>query len=246
MVGDSLSEGVGDPADGIRGLRGQLRGWVFRLVDACGDAGRPLEVVNLAVRGADVARVRSDQLVDGLSSRPDASVCFIGVNDVFRPGFDVAAFARDYDAVVTGLATSTSGPVVVMTLHDVVRGLPLPARTRRRVHERVAAANAVILDVASRTGAALIETDRFSDELSAGRLLSIDRLHPNAAGHQRIATEVLDVLRDVPELGLRDVHLAEVRRRPEVAHALWLVRYGPGLLWRGGALPDLLGRRSTR
>lgn len=258
VVGDSLSEGVGDPAGGIPGLRGQLRGWVARLADACAQAGRPLDVTNVAVRGADVARVRSTQLGRGLSNRPDASVCFIGVNDMFRPGFDPAVFADDYGVVVSGLAGATPGPVVVMTLHDVVRGLPLPGRTRQRVRHRVAAANAVIRDVATRTGAVLIDAGRFSDELSAGGLLSIDRLHPNAAGHQRIAAEVLDVLRGVPELGLLDVRLPESRRcgvrlpggaghlaphRVEVAHALWLVRYGPGLLWRGGALPDLFRRR---
>lgn len=241
VVGDSLSEGVGDPAGGIPGLRGQLRGWVARLADACAQAGRPLDVTNLAVRGADVARVRSTQLGRGLSSRPDASVCFIGVNDVFRPGFDPVVFGDDYRMVVSTLVSATTGPVVVMTLHDVVRALPLPGRTRQRVRDRVRAANAVIGDVATRTGAVVIDTGRFSDELAAGGLLSIDRLHPNAAGHRRIAAEVLDVLRGVPELGLHGVRLPEVRGS-EVAHAWWLVRHGPGLLWRGGALPDLLRR----
>lgn len=255
VLGDSLSEGVGDPAPGWAGLRGELRGWVGRLAQACAAAGRPMQVTNLAVRGGDVAAVRSGQLPAAPAGFADASVCFVGVNDVFRPGFDVDTFRADLDAVVRALVARTVGPVLLMSLPDVACPLPLPSAARSRVRGRISAVNACVREQARTHGVELLDIEPFVAELAEGGLLSIDRLHPGARGHQRLAAEVLTVLARHPALQLQGVPPPEPARsrpgtrgrvaRSELAHALWLLRFGPGLVWRGGTVPDLLRGRDT-
>lgn len=252
MLGDSLSEGVGDPAPGWAGLRGELRGWVGRLAQACAAAGRPLQVTNFAVRGGDVAAVRLRQLPAAPAGFADASVCFVGVNDVFRPGFDVDTFRADLDAIVRALVARTVGPVLLMSLPDVACPLPLPPAARSRVRGRTAAVNACVHELARTHGVELLDTERFAAELAEGGMLSIDRLHPGTQGHQRLAAEVLTVLAGHPALQLQGVpppgpvpSRSGTRgrvARSDLVHALWLLRYGPGLVWRGGSVPDLLRR----
>jgi lysophospholipase L1-like esterase len=82
-VGDSVTEGVGDPG------RDGLQGWVHHLAD---EAGLQL-VANLARAGARVADVRRHQLERAVAAEPDVVTCAIGVNDVLRPRCDVDAVA---------------------------------------------------------------------------------------------------------------------------------------------------------
>jgi lysophospholipase L1-like esterase len=236
-VGDSVTEGVGDPA------RGGLHGWVRYLAE---DAGCRL-VVNLARAGARVADVRRLQLERAVAVAPDVVTCAIGVNDVLRPAFDAGEFAADYDHVIGVLAAAATRGVLTMTLHDVAAGLPLRAAARARLRERTAQANAVIEEVASRHGAWLLDV-RAAPALRSAGMLSVDLLHPNRRGHRFIASSAADVLREngvlppgppaaVPEADPLPVRLAASGR-----HLLWVGRHvvaagRRSLAHRGSAAP---------
>ncbi|WP_219413329.1 SGNH/GDSL hydrolase family protein [Pseudonocardia nigra] len=228
-VGDSVSEGVGDP----RG--GRLHGWVPYLA---ADAGFVL-VANLARTGATVAAVRRDQLEAAVALAPDVVTCVVGVNDVLCGRFDAAAFEVHYDHVVGTLSAAASRGVLTMTLHDITAGLPLPRPARAAVRSRTGRANAVIERVARRHGAWVLDGTA-APALRAAGMLSIDRLHPNARGHRFIAASALDVLRAHglvpagPAAVAPPVDSLPARLAAGARHALWLGR-------RAVALP---GRRA--
>jgi lysophospholipase L1-like esterase len=219
-VGDSLSEGVGDP------VRDGLQGWVHHLAD---EAGFQL-VANLARAGARVADVRRHQLERAVAAAPDVVTCAIGVNDVLRPGFDEAGFATDYDHVIGVLTAAATRGVLTTTLHDFAAGLPLPAGVRARLRDRTAQANAVIEEVARRHGAWVLDS-RTAPALRSAGMLAIDLLHPNRRGHRFLASSAADVLREngvlasatrtaVPDADPLPVRLAATGR-----HLLWVARH---------------------
>lgn len=221
-MGDSLSEGVGDP---LAGWSGQLRGWVRHL----GSAERRLHLVgNLARSGATVALLRRTQLPRVAELRPDLVTCVIGVNDVLRPRFDPEGFERDYEHVIGQLRACASRGVVTMNLHDVAEALPLPARWREALEANIQAANAVIERVSARHAAALLDT-RDQPSLVRAGMLCLDRLHPNERGHRHVAAAVLRLLRSrellppgpEPPVPVVPIHH---RMRSEAHHLAWLVR----------------------
>ncbi|MFD4117490.1 SGNH/GDSL hydrolase family protein [Streptomyces niveus] len=188
-VGDSVSEGVGDPYRG-----GALRGWIHYLTAE--PAGRPgLELVaNLARSGATVAALRRDQLDRAVALAPAYITCVIGVNDVIAGRFDVARFEDDYAHVVAALSGAAGVGVLTMTLHDVGAALPLPRARRARLRRRIAEANEVIERVSRRHGAWLIDA-RLAVRPDAAGIVCVDRLHPNRRGHRYLAALAGDLLR---------------------------------------------------
>jgi len=224
-VGDSLTEGVGDPH------WGGLHGWIHYLTSDSA-AGIPLILVaNLARSGATVADLRRRQLHRAVALAPDIITCAIGVNDVIGRRFDAATFEQDYEHVIGALAGAATRGVLTMTLHDVAAGLPLPRDTRVALRCRIAQANTVIERVSEEYGGWVIDA-RAATSMNGLGMLSLDRLHPNRRGHRYIAAFTLDVLRAhgaVAQDGSAAVIPAAdplVRRlRAEAAHLLWLGRH---------------------
>jgi lysophospholipase L1-like esterase len=88
-LGDSLTEGVGDPAgDGWRGWAALLSG---------GLAAKDVDFTNLAVSGAQTRDVLERQTPAALDLRPDIVAVVIGVNDTLRCTFDIHAVAERLD-----------------------------------------------------------------------------------------------------------------------------------------------------
>jgi lysophospholipase L1-like esterase len=220
-VGDSVSEGVGDPG------RDGLRGWIHYM--AAESAGLTL-VANLARSGATVSGLRRHQLDRAVALAPDVVTCTIGVNDVIAPRFDVESFERDYDHVIGTLTEAAGMGVLTMTLHDIAAGLPLPRGKRAELRRRVAQANDVIERVSERYDTWVIDA-RVATPMGTAGMLSVDRLHPNRRGHRYIAAFALDVLRahGVAPAGPRAV-IPEAdslvqRIVAEARHVLWIGRY---------------------
>jgi lysophospholipase L1-like esterase len=184
-VGDSVSEGVGDPR------QGGLHGWVRYLT---ADPGLEL-VANLARSGSTVAGVRRHQLDRAVALVPDLVTCAVGVNDVLGRRFDPVAFERDYAHVVGALTAAASRGVLTMMLHDVAAGLPVPRLLRERLRRRITEANSVIQRVCVEHDAWVLDA-RTAPPLRAAGMLSLDRLHPNRRGHRFIADSALEVLRE--------------------------------------------------
>jgi lysophospholipase L1-like esterase len=107
-LGDSFTEGVGDPypdGTGHRGLsyRGlSYRGWADRFAERLA-ADRPdLRYANLAVRGRLVGQVVAEQVPQAVVMAPDLVSIAAGGNDLLRPRAWLAArrldarWAREY------------------------------------------------------------------------------------------------------------------------------------------------------
>ncbi|WP_027344929.1 SGNH/GDSL hydrolase family protein [Hamadaea tsunoensis] len=174
-IGDSTTEGLDDP-DG----RGGYRGWADRFAGHVAAAHPGLEYANLAVRGRLTAEIRQEQLPVALDLRPDLATVVSGVNDMLRPKFDAdevtGQIGQMQAALIAGGAT-----VITFTMPDPVRVMPLA----RPLRGRFAAYNARLREVSARTGAILL--DLGAHEVAGDpRLWSLDRLHANSAGHERI------------------------------------------------------------
>lgn len=181
-LGDSFTEGVGDP-DGAR--PNGVRGWADRVaaVLASGD----FAYANLAIRGRKLLQIVSTQIDPALEMQPDLVTIYAGANDVLRPRVDIDGLIEAYDVAIGRLAAS-GATVVMFTAYDP-GGSPVFGALRGRF----AIYNELVRQVAERHGATLVDFWRLRDYRD-DRLWDADRMHMSAAGHQRMAIAVLEVL----------------------------------------------------
>ncbi len=185
-IGDSSTEGLDDP-DGAGGYRG----WANRLAERIAISQGSLLYANLAIRGRRTRRIRREQLDGALAMRPDLATLFSGTNDVVERRFDLRHVAGDIEHMHRALI-GAGATLLTFTLPDLTPVMPMG----RFVSPRVEALNNALREIASRTGAVLVD---FAEHPVASdpRLWSADRLHANAAGHARIAAALAHAL-DLP------------------------------------------------
>ncbi|MFC4784525.1 SGNH/GDSL hydrolase family protein [Nocardioides sp. MAHUQ-72] len=199
-VGDSFTEGVGDP-DPTR--PNGLRGWADRVAEVldhqAGDAG--FGYANLAIRGRKLHAIIAEQLDAAIALEPDLVTVYAGANDILRPRVDLDALVADYDRALGRLA-GTGARVLVWTAFD-----PGGSAIYRPVRGRFALYNELVRESADRHGATVVDFWRLK-EYRDWRYWDEDRMHMGPAGHQRMAIEVLDTLgvdHGLEPLPLRDV-----------------------------------------
>jgi lysophospholipase L1-like esterase len=192
-LGDSFTEGLGDPyADGAghRGLGfigSSWRGWADRFAQRLA-ADRPgLRYANLAVRGKLVGEVVADQVPVAVAMAPDLASIAAGGNDLLRPRADPDALADVFGAAVAQLRAAGS-EVLVFTGFDP-RTFPLV----RLIRGKVAAYNMHLRAIADRHDCYLVDlwSMRVLDD---PREWSADRLHLNSDGHRRVALRACQVM----------------------------------------------------
>jgi lysophospholipase L1-like esterase len=187
-VGDSFTEGVGDP-----GPDGVFVGWADRLAvmlaDARAAAAPPgdFRYANLAVRGRLLDQVVAEQVPRALDLRPDLVTFCAGGNDILRPGSDPDAVAERFEAAVARL-TASVGTVMVCTGFDT-RGVPVLGLLRGKI----ATYNAHIRAVADRHGCPVLDLWSLRS-VRDPRAWSPDRLHLSSDGHTRVALRAAQVL----------------------------------------------------
>ena len=182
-LGDSQTEGLND-GDELTGYRG----WADRLAARLAELNPELGYANLAVRGKLAAEVRAEQLAPALALQPDLATVVAGVNDLLRRRFDAGAVAAELEAMF-GALTSAGARVATVTFPDFTALVPLGGRLR----PRILALNAAIAAVAAGHGVTVL--DAFPHPVTAdARILSPDRLHFNATGHQRFADAMAHAL----------------------------------------------------
>lgn len=189
VLGDSQSEGLNDfDAAGVP------RGWADHLAERLAATTSPgLVYANLAVRRCRAAHVRNEQLPAALALEPDLATVAVGMNDVLRHDFDLAATVADIEFTVASLR-EIGCTVAMMTFPDI--GLMIPLLSRLRAREMPL--NAAIRDIAARYGAPML--DIYPMPVSGDPMMwSHDRIHGSTEGHRRIGEGMADLL-GVPDV----------------------------------------------
>ncbi|NLA66177.1 MAG: SGNH/GDSL hydrolase family protein [Leucobacter sp.] len=183
-IGDSFTEGVGDPEPESPG---GLRGWADRFAEVLSGFDDDFAYANLAVRGKLIRQVTEEQLQVAIDLRPDlVSVC-AGGNDVIRPGADPDAVAVQLEYVLRKLR-ETGATVMVFTGVDVAF-----QPVFRSMRGKVAIYNENLRKVAQRHDCIVVDQWAI-EELQDPRLWADDRLHLNALGHHTVARAALRAL----------------------------------------------------
>ncbi len=183
-IGDSFTEGIGDPEPESPGGN---RGWADRVAEVLSSQVEDFAYANLAIRGRLIAQIAAEQVDAAIALKPDLVTFSAGGNDVIRPGADPDRVAQVFEDVVVRLS-DTGATLVVFTGIDtnftpVFRG----------IRGRVAIYNENIRAIADRYDC--IVADQWGlKEVQDLRFFDDDRLHYNALGHHEVARMVLRTL----------------------------------------------------
>lgn len=226
-LGDSFSEGVGDP-DPTR--PNGLRGWADRTAEQLALANPEFRYANLAIRGRKMPQIIAEQIEPAIALEPDLITIYAGGNDILRPKVDIDALVASYEEAVGRLAT-TGATLVMWTAFDAGT-FPLFKPTRGRF----AIYNELVREVAERHGALLLDFWR-AREYRDPRYWDSDRLHMAAPGHQQMAIKVLDLL-GVP-------HTLIAPTLPEVTPVARREQLRNNATWMRGEMLPWVHRRVT-
>lgn len=181
-LGDSFTEGLGDPYPG-----GGLRGWADRFAERLAGDRPSLRYANLAVRGKLLGEVITGQVPRAVAMAPDLVSLAVGGNDLLRPRADPDVLAQTFDDAIAGLSV-IGCDVLIFTGFDP-RTFPLI----RLIRGRAAAYNMHLRAIADRRGCRLV--DLWSMRVLADpREWSADRLHLAPDGHRRVALRACEVI----------------------------------------------------
>ncbi|MYS79397.1 SGNH/GDSL hydrolase family protein [Embleya scabrispora] len=177
-IGDSFTEGVGDP-----GPDGKFLGWADRFAARLAVEQPGLRYANLAVRGKLLHQIVEEQVPLAIAARPDLVTLCAGGNDVLRPGSDPDRLAAEYEEAVAAL-TAAGARVVVFTGFDT-RWVPV----LKLIRGKVATYNELLRAVADRYDCLVADMWGLTS-LHDRRAWSEDRLHLSPEGHDRVALKV--------------------------------------------------------
>jgi lysophospholipase L1-like esterase len=206
-LGDSFTEGVGDVDDS---LPNGVRGWADRFASVLAESDPTFTYANLAIRGKQLLPILAEQIEPALAMHPDLVTLYAGANDVLRPRVDIDGLVEAYDDGV-GQLVDGGAQVVLFTAYDP-GGSPIFGALRGRF----AIYNELVREIADKHGVTLVDFWRMR-EYRDDRMWATDRMHMSSAGHQRMATALLDALGIAhgmarAELGDRPVLTAKERR----------------------------------
>ncbi|MGW2522838.1 SGNH/GDSL hydrolase family protein [Streptomyces sp. NPDC001617] len=233
-LGDSLTEGVGDPVgDGWRGWAALLAG---------GLAEGAVDFTNLAVSGAQTREVLEQQTPAGLALKPDVASVVIGVNDTLRCTFDIHAVAERLDKVYAAF-TGQGATLLTACLPDPGSMLGLPGSLARPLARRQRAVNRVVHALSDRYGAVHLHAAE-ADWITDRAMWSADRLHPGERGHRQLAVRFHSLLAEAG-VGVGAVPSAEPEFSvpPRSASLWWLATAGTA--WVARRCTDLLPQLMT-
>ncbi|MFD5712301.1 SGNH/GDSL hydrolase family protein [Streptomyces pharetrae] len=228
-LGDSLTEGVGDP------VGNGWRGWAALL--AAGLAQEPVRFTNLAVSGAQTRDVLESQLPAGLALRPDLVSVVVGVNDTLRRTFDIRAVAARLDTVY-GAFAGQGAVLLTACLPDPGAVLGLPGALARPLARRQRAVNTVVHALSERHGAVHLHACDGA-WIHDRAMWSADRLHPGERGHRQLALRCHALLaRGGLATGAAPSPEPESPAPTRAARLWWLATAGTG--WVARRCTDLL------
>ncbi|MGX1160468.1 lysophospholipase L1-like esterase [Arthrobacter sp. SLBN-100] len=183
-LGDSFTEGVGDPEPGSPG---GLRGWADRVAEELAVGNGDFAYANLAVRGLLLEQILSQQIGPALALGPDLITLSAGGNDMVFHGSDPDKLAHKLEAGVGVL--SQSGAAVVLFTGPDWASTPVLGRNRAKV----AIFNENVRAIATRYDAFVADLWSLR-QLRDRRMWDPDRLHLSPLGHYAVAKMVLETL----------------------------------------------------
>ncbi|MGC5395745.1 SGNH/GDSL hydrolase family protein [Streptomyces sp. DT20] len=237
-IGDSFTEGVGDPGPG-----GTFVGWADRFAviladqlphpesaqDGTAAAHGHFRYANLAVRGRLLDQIVEEQVPRAKELAPDLVSFCAGGNDIIRPGTDPDDVAERFERAVAELTRSV-GTVLVTTGFDT-RGVPV----LRHLRGKIATYTAHVRSIADRYDCPVLDLWSLRS-VQDRRAWDGDRLHLSPEGHTRVA------LRAAQVLGL-DVPADPDQEWPPQAHRRTLEVRRDDIHWAREYLVPWIGRR---
>ncbi|MFF3314605.1 SGNH/GDSL hydrolase family protein [Streptomyces sp. NPDC003035] len=184
-IGDSFTEGVGDP-----GPDGKYVGWADRFAVLLADQlpeHDAFRYANLAVRGRLLDQIVEEQVPRAKALAPDLVSFCAGGNDIIRPGSDPDDVAERFERAVAEL-TSAVGTVMVTTGFDT-RDVPV----LRHLRGKIATYTAHVRAIADRYGCPVLDLWSLKS-VQDRRAWDSDRLHLSPEGHTRVALRAAQVL----------------------------------------------------
>ncbi|MDO5051477.1 MAG: SGNH/GDSL hydrolase family protein [Pseudoclavibacter sp.] len=224
-IGDSFTEGVGDPEPSAPG---GLRGWADRVAEALAEGRSDFAYANLAVRGKLLDQIAAEQADRALELRPDLVTVSAGGNDLIRPGADPDAVAARFERLIERLRRDDATVVVFTGVDTRFQKVFSTMRGRIAIYNENVRGVAAVHDC--------IVADQWAlRAIQDPKMWAEDRLHLNALGHHEVARMVLDAL-NVPN-GLRPM-------RPEPARPdRWREARAQDVVWaREHLVPWVLRR----
>ncbi|BDZ50567.1 SGNH hydrolase [Frondihabitans sucicola] len=174
-VGDSFTEGIGDPDPASSG---GYRGWADRLAEVLASTTDDFAYANLAVRGRLLQQIIDEQAQAALDLRPDLITVSAGGNDIIRPGTDPDEVASRFEGLVETL--SSDGATVAIFTGPDIGATPVLGRIRGKV----AIYNENVHAIALRNDAIVVDMWALR-ELADSRMWAPDRLHFSPSGTTR-------------------------------------------------------------
>ena len=187
VLGDSIAEGVREPAPGFRDVS-----WIDRITEPLHAVVPGVTVMNLGLRNLLVAEVRERQLAQALAFGPDLAIVAGGGNDALRPDYRPDAVEAELDAIVRPLREAGSDVLMIELMDIVLSGL-IPEQYAEALDARLRSLATVTRVVAERHGALLVEMRSHAASADPSVYAS-DRLHLNARGHAIVGSEAVRVL----------------------------------------------------
>jgi len=221
-LGDSLTEGLSDKYPDRT-----YRGWADRVADELSLVDTNFLYANFAVRGKLLEQVIADQVSVALPfiTGNDTVVSFhAGANNILRPKLDVKRVIADYQSAVIRI-TDTGAKVLVFTVREVAN-----PKTKAELYwnERFGPFNANVREIASKTGAILLDANSH-EVFGDPRMLAKDRLHLSQEGHRRVAQGVLKALGMPHDINYTQA-MGPHKQTPAVLRGIGTVAWGVAFL----------------
>lgn len=186
-IGDSFTEGVGDELPD-----GTPIGWADRVAAglAVADPSREVYYASFAIRGRLQRAIVYEQLDAALALDPPPTHLTFngGGNDMMRPGYS--------DERMTTMINRVFDECAARGVHVVILSGPDPSDRLpggKRMRTLGTRLTELVEDLAARDNVTFV--DNFRDaETRRAVYWSVDRLHLNSLGHQRVASRVLTAL----------------------------------------------------
>lgn len=183
-LGDSFTEGIGDPDAGSPGGH---RGWADRVAEVLSQQVDDFAYANLAVRGKLISQIAAGQIDAALALKPDLIAFSAGGNDVIRPGTDPDEISLQFEDAVVRLSRDGATLLVFTGIDTDFSPVFRPFRGKIAIY------NENIRAIADRYDC--IVADQWAlKEVQDARFFDPDRLHYNALGHHEVARMVLRAL----------------------------------------------------